>query len=158
VCIKYKFSTKLGWFICYFQWIYSALTQFSKIWYPPSKSFKGFWNTYSHFNKIVEINIRGQIRRTLSHPLKVVSSMQRSHRQIRSKSVMEPTSKEHPDNIILKMSLRPNLPLQFTPSFASPICQYELWLMYWQTILMFAFWDMFMIMKTEDPIMNKWVV
>jgi hypothetical protein len=86
-------------------------------------------NTYSHFNKIIEINIRGQIRQALTrwaHPLKVVSSMQRSHQQIRSKSVMEPPSKEHPENIILKKSLRPNLPLQFTPSFASPICQYEL--------------------------------
>jgi hypothetical protein len=52
--------------------------------------------TYSHFNKIVEIKHKGSNWTNIDMlvtPLKVVSSMQRSHQQIRNKSVMEPPSK-----------------------------------------------------------------
>jgi hypothetical protein len=67
--------------------------------------------TYSQFNKIAEIKHKG---------LKVNEHWHFVHpSQIMNKSVPEPSSK-CTQNIIIKNCLKPNLQLQFTPTFASP--------------------------------------
>jgi hypothetical protein len=82
-----------------------------------SRDKRGLWQmhhdkTYSHFNEIVEIKHKGS---------KINEHWHFGHpSQIMNKSVTEPSSNGHPDNIIIKKFLRPNLQLQFTPTFASP--------------------------------------